>query len=120
MGELFENLASNGKMTIRRWLGWMEETELISVEDHEISVYYWLSQLPLSLPSQAPPTLHNEVDPRRLGVVVRLHRAGVWALVIHIHVLDLNAVLGLGVAQEDHTWVQAPLVIPSIEDGATV
>lgn len=70
--------------------------------------------------SQAPPTLHNEVDPRGLRVVVRLHRAGVRALVVHIHILDLDAVLGLGVAQEDHAWVQAPLVIPGVEDGAAV
>lgn len=53
-------------------------------------------------------------------MVVRLHRAGVRALVIYVHVLDLDAVLGLGVAQENHAWVQAPLVIPSIEDGAAV
>ena len=53
-------------------------------------------------------------------MVVRLHRAGVRALVIHVHVLDLDAVLGLGVAQENHSWVQAPLVIPSVEDGAAV
>lgn len=53
-------------------------------------------------------------------MVVCLHRAGVRALVIHIHVLDLNAVLRLGVAQEDHARIQAPLVIPSIEDGAAV
>lgn len=75
---------------------------------------------PFGLPRQALPTLHDEVNPRGLGVVVGLHRAGIWTLVIHVHVLDLDAVLGLGVAQEDHTWVQAPLVIPSIEDGAAV
>lgn len=53
-------------------------------------------------------------------MVVRLYRAGVWALIIYVHVLDFDTVLGLSVAQEDHTWVQAPLVIPSIEDGAAV
>lgn len=51
------------------------------------------------------PTLHDEVDAGGLGVVVRLHGAGVGALVVHVHVLDLDAVLGLGVAQEDHAGV---------------
>ena len=50
-------------------------------------------------------TLHDEVDAGGLGVVVRLHGAGVGALVVHVHVLDLDAVLGLGVAQEDHAGV---------------
>ena len=53
-------------------------------------------------------------------MVVRLHRAGVRALVVHVHVLDLDAVLGLGVAQEDHAGVQTPLVVPGVEDGAAV
>ena len=38
-------------------------------------------------------------------MVVRLHGTGVGALVVHVHVLDLDAVLGLGVAQEDHAGV---------------
>lgn len=53
-------------------------------------------------------------------MVVRLHGAGVRALVVHVHILDLDAVLGLGVAKQDHAGVQAPLVIPRIEDGASV
>lgn len=60
---------------------------------------------PLRPPSQAPPTLYNEVDPGGLRVVVCLHRAGIRALIIHIHILDLNAVLGLGVTQENHTRI---------------
>ena len=56
-------------------------------------------------PPPRPPTLHDEVDAGCLGVVVRLHRAGVGALIVHIHILDLDAVLGLGVAQEDHAGV---------------
>ena len=65
-------------------------------------------------------TLHNEVDAGGLGVVVRLHRAGVGALIVHVHVLDHDAVLGRRVHQDDHTRVYGPLVIPGVEDGAAV
>ena len=65
-------------------------------------------------------TLHDEVDPGSLGVVVCLHRAGVRALVIHVHVLDHDAILGWCVDQDDHTRVYGPLVTPSVEDGAAV
>ena len=62
---------------------------------------------PPSHPWLAPslPTLHDEVDAGCLGVVVRLHGAGVGALIVHVHILDLDAVLGLHVAQEDHAGV---------------
>lgn len=53
-------------------------------------------------------------------MVVGLHRAGVGALVIHVYVLDHDAVLGLGVDQNDYTRVYGPLVIPSVEDGTAV
>ena len=53
-------------------------------------------------------------------MVVRLHRAGVRALVVHVHVLDHDAVLGWRVNQDDHTRVYGPLVVPGIEDGAAV
>ena len=53
-------------------------------------------------------------------MVVRLHRAGIGALVVHIYVLDHDAVLGWRVYQDDHTRVYGPLVIPGIEDGAAV
>ena len=43
--------------------------------------------------------------PGGLRVVVCLYRAGIRALIVHIHILDLNAVLGLGVTQEDHTRI---------------
>ena len=66
------------------------------------------------------PTLHDEVDAGGLGVVVRLHRAGVGALIVHVHVLDHDAVLGRRVHQDDHTRVYGPLVIPGVEDGAAV
>lgn len=65
-------------------------------------------------------TLHDEVDAGGLGVVVRLHGAGVGALVVHVHVLDHDAVLGRRVHQDDHTRVYGPLVIPGVEDGAAV
>ena len=65
-------------------------------------------------------TLHDEVDTGGLGVVVRLHRAGIGALVVHVHVLDHDAVLGWRVHQDDHTRVYGPLVIPGVEDGAAV
>lgn len=75
---------------------------------------------PFRPPSQVPHTLYNEVDPGGLRVVVCLHRTSIRTLVIHIHILNLNAVLRLGVTQEDHTRIQAPLVIPGIEDGTAV
>ena len=53
-------------------------------------------------------------------MVVRLHRAGIGALIIHVHVLDHDAVLGRRVHQDDHTGVYGPLVIPGVEDGAAV
>lgn len=65
-------------------------------------------------------TLHDEMDTRCLGVIVCLHGAGVGALIVHIHILDLDAVLGFGVGQEHHPRVQAPLVIAGIEDAAAV
>ena len=65
-------------------------------------------------------TLHDEVDTGGLGVVVRLHRAGIGALVVHVHVLDHDAVLGWRVHQDDHSRVYGPLVIPGVEDGAAV
>ena len=71
-------------------------------------------------PLARPPTLHDEVHPGGLGVVVRLHGAGVRALVVHVHVLDHDAVLGWRVNQDDHTRVYGPLVVPGVEDGATV
>lgn len=67
-----------------------------------------------------PLTLHDEMDARCLGVIVCLHRAGVGAFIIDIHILDLDAVLGFGVGQEHHPRVQAPLVIAGIEDAAAV
>lgn len=67
-----------------------------------------------------PLTLHDEVDARCLGVIVCLHGAGVGALIVHVHVVDLDAVLGFGVGQEHHPRVQAPLVIAGIEDAAAV
>lgn len=103
-------------MTTRN-MAWPERTERSIIEIHRKSVPH---SLPSGPPSQAAPTLYDEVDPRGLWMVVCLHRAGVGAFVVHIHVLDLNAVLGLGVAQENHTRIQAPLVIPSIENGAAV
>ena len=60
------------------------------------------------------------MDPGGLGVVVRLHGAGVRALVVHVHILDHDAVLGRRVHQDDHSRVYGPLVIPGIEDGAAV
>lgn len=53
-------------------------------------------------------------------MVVRLHRAGIGALIVHVHILDHDAVLGRRVHQDDHTRVYGPLVIPGIEDGAAV
>lgn len=53
-------------------------------------------------------------------MVVCLHRAGVRALVVHVHILDHDAVLGRRVHQDDHSRVYGPLVIPGIEDGAAV
>jgi len=67
-----------------------------------------------------PLTLDDEMDARCLGVIVCLHGAGVGALIVHVHVLDLDAVLGFGVGQEHHSGVQAPLVVAGIEDAAAV
>lgn len=53
-------------------------------------------------------------------MIVCLHGAGVGALIVHVHVVDLDAVLGFGVGQEHHPRVQAPLVIAGIEDAAAV
>lgn len=64
--------------------------------------------------------MHDEVDTRSLGVIVCLHRAGVGALIVYVHVVYLDAVLGLGVGQDDHTVVYRPLVIAGIQDGAAV
>lgn len=65
-------------------------------------------------------TLHYEVNPGGFGVIVCLHRAGVWTFIIYIHILDHDAVLGRRVDQDDHSRVYGPLVIPSIEDCAAV
>lgn len=65
-------------------------------------------------------TLHNEVDPRRLGVIVRLHGAGVGALVVHVHTLYLDSVLRFGVGVKLHPRVQAPLVVASVKNGTPV
>lgn len=64
--------------------------------------------------------MHDEVDARCFGVIVCLHRAGVGPLIVHIHVVDLDAVLGFGVGEDDHAVVYRPLVIASIKDGAAV
>lgn len=53
-------------------------------------------------------------------MVVRLHGAGVRTLIVHVHVLDHDAILCRCVDQDDHTRVYGPLVISSIEDGAAV
>lgn len=53
-------------------------------------------------------------------MTVCLHRAGVGALIVYVHVVYLDAVLGLGVGQDDHTIVYRPLVIAGIQDGAAV
>ena len=53
-------------------------------------------------------------------MIVCLHGAGVGPFIVHVHVVDLDAVLGFGVGQEHHPRVQAPLVIAGIEDAAAV
>jgi hypothetical protein len=120
VGQLLENSDSYRKITMRKvcLLKGINRTQLLKIMEKFLNTTF--HSYPFRSPSQAPPTLYNEVDPRGLWVVICLHRAGVWALVIHIHILDLNAVLGLGVAQEDNAGIQAPFVIPSIEDCAAV
>lgn len=51
MGKLFENSASNSKMTIKKLSWQVEHTELISVEDPGKSVHHRLD--PDGLPSSA-------------------------------------------------------------------
>ena len=53
-------------------------------------------------------------------MIVCLHGAGVGALIVHVHVVDLDAVLSLGVGEDDHAVVYRPLVIASVQDGAAV
>lgn len=53
-------------------------------------------------------------------MIVCLHGAGVGALIVYVHVVYLDAVLGLGVGQDDHAVVYRPLVIAGIQDGAAV
>jgi len=73
----------------------------------------------LAIASEGP-TLDDEMDARSLGVIVCLHGAGVGALIVDVHVVYLDAVLGLGVGEDDHAVVYRPLVIAGIEDGAAV
>lgn len=53
-------------------------------------------------------------------MIVCLHGAGVGTFIIDIHIVYLDAVLGLGVGEDDHTVVYRPLVIAGIQDGAAV
>lgn len=58
--------------------------------------------------------LYDEVYTGGFWVIVCLDGAGVWSLVIDVHVLDFNAVRALGVGYENHTGVYGPLVIAGV------
>ena len=55
-------------------------------------------------------TLDDKVDLRGLGLLFGLDGAGVGALVIHVHLLDAQAVLQLAFGHQVHPRVQGPLV----------